>query len=149
MRRRRLLLGAGLLAIAGLAGLLVALLIPRPGDGITEANFGRLRQGMTESEVETVFGCPPGNYGGKAPQFLDVTQEMYKAVELYLRLPGDPDRWAPFTRQEPPVCKLWVGRELAVLVVFRGGKLEERWHEESVADQPEAILNRLRAWLGW
>jgi hypothetical protein len=37
---------------------------------------------------------------------------------------------------------------LAVLVVFRSGKLE-CWHEESAADQPEAILNRLRAWFGW
>jgi hypothetical protein len=54
-RRRRFLLGAGLLALLGVA---IWTMLPRPG--ISKANFDRLRQGMTQEDVEVVLGPPSG-----------------------------------------------------------------------------------------
>jgi hypothetical protein len=34
------------------------------GDGINRQNFERLQAGMTEKQVEAVFGVPAGYYGG-------------------------------------------------------------------------------------
>jgi hypothetical protein len=43
--------------------ILMWLLLPRPGDGITPENAARIRDGMTEAQVRAVVGCPPGIYG--------------------------------------------------------------------------------------
>jgi hypothetical protein len=59
VRRRRLLLGAGALALLGLAaGLVVCLAYPRPC--VTAENFRRLRLGMTRPQVERLLGPPRG-----------------------------------------------------------------------------------------
>jgi hypothetical protein len=68
MRRRRLLLGVGLLAIVGAAALATVFLLPHPGSGITQANYERIREGMTAEEVRQVFDCPPGDYACPAEQ---------------------------------------------------------------------------------
>ena len=62
MRRRRLLLGSGALALLGLAGMLVVTQLLRAGPAITPASYERIREGMTEAEVEAVLGGPPGDY---------------------------------------------------------------------------------------
>ena len=57
MRRRRLLQGAGVLALLGLAaGLVVWSAHPRPR--VTAENFRRLRLGMTRPQVERILGPP-------------------------------------------------------------------------------------------
>jgi hypothetical protein len=59
MRRRRLLLGAGLLALLlGVAGLLLLPRMLAPKPGVTLENFRRIRRGMTLAEVEAAFGRP-------------------------------------------------------------------------------------------
>jgi hypothetical protein len=60
-RYRRSLVVFAILS-AGLV--LVFLLRPTAGprSGINRENFDRVNEGMTETEVETIFGCPPGNY---------------------------------------------------------------------------------------
>jgi hypothetical protein len=55
MKWRLLLLGAGVLALVGVAGLLV-LWFTTPEPGVTKANYRRLGVGMTEAEVEHVLG---------------------------------------------------------------------------------------------
>jgi hypothetical protein len=53
MRRRTLLVA--------LAGLAVVVVLWPPEDRITEANLGRIKEGMTQAEVEAILG-PPGDY---------------------------------------------------------------------------------------
>jgi hypothetical protein len=55
--RKRLLLAFGLVACLGLAALVAWHLWP-PKPGVTEANFHRLRVGMSEEEVGAVLGGP-------------------------------------------------------------------------------------------
>jgi hypothetical protein len=58
MRRRKLLVAlAGLAVVA--AGAVV--LWPEPPSRITRENFDRIREGMTQAEVEAILG-PPGDY---------------------------------------------------------------------------------------
>jgi hypothetical protein len=60
MRRRRLLLGAGLLAVLALVAGPIAWVsyLPRPGirPGVTEENGWRIKEGMTNAEVESILG---------------------------------------------------------------------------------------------
>ena len=60
---RRNLLSAAL-AVLLLAGFL-AVLRARPAglsSGINKANFDLIEEGMTQKDVEEIFGCPPGDY---------------------------------------------------------------------------------------
>ena len=62
MRRRRLLLGAGALALLGAGWLVWAVWYYRPWDPIGSFTYRRLSLGMTRKEVETAIGLPPGDY---------------------------------------------------------------------------------------
>jgi hypothetical protein len=56
MRRRRLLLAAGALALLAVVAAWTWLLVPRPGPGVTRANYERIREGMPLAEVEAIVG---------------------------------------------------------------------------------------------
>jgi hypothetical protein len=58
MRRRKLLVALAGLAVVVAVGVVV--LWP-PEDRITEANLERIKEGMTQAEVEAILG-PPGDY---------------------------------------------------------------------------------------
>src|SRR5262245_18822576 len=66
MRRRRLLLGAVVLAPFGLAGLLFALHLAFPEPGVTWDNFQRIQDGMSEQEVEAILGGPGKTQSGSS-----------------------------------------------------------------------------------
>jgi hypothetical protein len=52
----------GLLAVGlVLAGMLLALVMPRHCP-LTRAACGRIKEGMTQAEVEKILGVPPGDY---------------------------------------------------------------------------------------
>src|SRR5690349_19624110 len=74
MRRRRLLLGVGMLALLGLAGwfMLAHPLHPRPV--ITKANFDRIEEGMTAKQVEAILG--PEGYHTKRPVVIPMSGTM-------------------------------------------------------------------------
>ena len=59
MRRRKLLVVLAGLAVLVAAGAVV--LWPEPPSRITRENFDRVREGMTQAEVEAILG-PPGDY---------------------------------------------------------------------------------------
>ena len=65
--RKRLLVAAGTMAgLVGVVLVVVAMLMPRPG--VTKADFERIQIGMTEAEVESIFGGKgqPG-FGHQSP----------------------------------------------------------------------------------
>ena len=60
-KKRRYLISAGLLAACvGLALGVLAMLPPRPG--VTKANFDRIKNGMTLTELEAIFGGEPNQF---------------------------------------------------------------------------------------
>jgi hypothetical protein len=61
MKRRYLLL---LLLVPLVIGVLVYFCLKPRGSGITAENGQRIAKGMTAVDVERIFGCPPGVYGG-------------------------------------------------------------------------------------
>jgi hypothetical protein len=126
MRRRRRLLVATVLALAPamLMTLYAVAKALRPGAGIRAGNYLELHEGMTEEEVETLFGCPAGNYGGTSPIFR-------------LSMPPSAKR----------VIKTWVGYEVAVRVVFVDGRVAT--HEMRLAEPPVSWQDRLRRLLPW
>jgi hypothetical protein len=109
MRRRRLLLlGVAALALLGLAALLFALFVPRPGAGITRENFERIRTGMTEREVEGILGARSGDYsGGRA--YIPASPLSRDTQSLHRPL-GD--------GEGDTVLRWWAGEEVAVYVWF-------------------------------
>jgi hypothetical protein len=81
-RRRRLLLGAGVLAAAGLLGA-YAMVPPEPG--VTPANCCRLRVGMKEQDVEAILGRP----GRLGLQIGPVYQKVWQAGPVTVRIVFD------------------------------------------------------------
>jgi hypothetical protein len=51
-----------LLSILGVGNFAILLTAPSRRSGITKENFDRIRDGMTEAEVEEILGGPPGTY---------------------------------------------------------------------------------------
>jgi hypothetical protein len=56
MRRCRLLLGAGMVALLGVAGFVLFVWLTTPTPGVTWENFRRLRVGMSLEDVEQMLG---------------------------------------------------------------------------------------------
>jgi hypothetical protein len=80
MRRRRLawLVGLGAVGVgAALAYWALDQAAPRPP--LQTQNFGSVRAGLTQAEVERLLGGPPGNYGRYANGRGMMTEEGYLA----------------------------------------------------------------------
>jgi hypothetical protein len=134
MRRRRLLLGAGLLAVLAFAGVLLAPRLLAPEPGVTAENFQRIRKGMTLEEVEAILG-QPGSWGNQPP--------------------------SRFGADDGPVRKVWSNRRDTVIIlavpiqvgdgrrrVWSGTLLNIHDHTSAELTDPD-WFGRLRDWLGW
>jgi hypothetical protein len=112
-RRRRLLLGAGVLAAAGLLGA-YGLMPPKPG--VTRANCERIREGMTVPQVEHLLGGPPTyTYEPGGTTFTD-----------YGKLPTE---------------RAWLGAEGAVSVRFMQGRVQScRWKQRPLLNRLRLLL---------
>ena len=134
MHKRRLLLGAGVLALLGLAALLLMWPTPRPGAGITPENYERIRAGMTEREIAGVLGVRAGDYSGGRAYF-----------------PADP-RWPRlphgFEIKGQETLRMWAGDEVAVYVWFdwRGTAVDKMLRPVPPGD---SLWERLRLLLPW
>ena len=134
-RRRFLLVGAGVLALLGVAGFLVVWAVLRSGDRITEGNYERIREGMTLAEVEALLGGPPGDY------------TRGQADPLFITTSGDPANnvWLRGT------IHAWQGPQLTVEVVIApaGGVLAKHCWPTAYSRRPTlSFLIRLRRFLG-
>jgi hypothetical protein len=164
-----LLLGVGLLALLGVAGWLLLAIVSRPGSGITRANYERIQKGMTEGEVETVFGCPAADYSGKTPELLMWTKELRESLNRHAKanqwslqqiLKGceegklhgwdQEDLKRRLKEAEPDakdmVAKIWIGDSMAALVVFQEGRVT--FYLDEVFESASWI-DRLRRLLPW
>jgi hypothetical protein len=132
MSKGRLLLGVGALAVlVGAAGL-VALLTP-PTPGVTSANFNRLKDGMTQQQVEVIFG-KPGHFECCVTMryWMSWEGESYVAVLDFF---GEDGRG-----------------------ILTAGTLQDRSSGRTDAEllpvspwapEEQGLLSKLRRWLGW
>jgi len=60
--RKRWLFWVTTAAIIGLGLCLIVITTQHRRSGITQENFDRIKEGMTEAEVEKILGGPPGTY---------------------------------------------------------------------------------------
>ena len=92
MRRRRLLLGMGPVALLGMPGVASLLWLTRPTPGVTWENFHRLRFGMTARDVEALLGEPQevDEVGG------DWTTRRWRGDDFVISLSFDADQKLAF-----------------------------------------------------
>jgi hypothetical protein len=132
MKNRRfwiLLLAVG----AGLAVLPILWYALSLRAGVTQANYERIREGMTLREVENLLGGPPGNYS-RIPD---------KEAGLWTIDPSRPD----LNRQFFIGREVWIGDELAVAVWFDDqGRVARK---ESYETLNRSLLQHLGDLLGW
>jgi hypothetical protein len=112
-------------AVVLLAGAVLIFFGPNPN--ITGESCEQIKPGMTQREVESILGCPAGDYRKNKGHRFGIT--------------GLPP---------PPRGQLWFGREGMVVVIFdENGRVTHAGF--IVADEPEpteSYLDRLRLWLG-
>jgi hypothetical protein len=127
MRRRRLLLGVLAVWAVLLAGMGAGLALLLPEDPITPEAAARIREGMTEEEVEQLLG------GRKATLSLD-------------------GREVGSLGNSRGKASLWVGEKGFIAVGFaddeRSGCRVDR-SAEFIPEKPPPFLSRLRRLLSW
>jgi hypothetical protein len=137
MRRRRLLVGLGAVALLGVAGLLIW--SARPTPAVTWENFRLLRMGMSPKDVEALLGEPHDVY-----EFPTATDRFWCGEEVVVLLSFDADllgrglalpprqdfargarRIPPPLRSPPQHHRLWAGMPAKdVETVLGVGKFE-------------------------
>ena len=119
--RRWLLLVSGFLAVA-VAGFL-ALWLATTQHRINENSVKLIQNGMTQAEIEVVFGVPPGDYSSGG----------FRVYWGQKRLDG----------------KEWMGDAVAVDVFFdSSGKVQAVDQYQVFRFPSEPLLAKLRRWLG-
>jgi hypothetical protein len=82
MRRRKLLVVLAGLAVVAAAAVAIALW-PQPASSLmTRQNFDRIRQGMTQAEVEAILGSP-GDYRTSLGQTVDPLGQLAPEMADY------------------------------------------------------------------
>jgi hypothetical protein len=130
-RKRKLMLAIAVLAVAVVAvpvGLHVWRQRHAPGRFIDREHFARIKKGMTQAEVEAIFGVPPGVYTKKQHFFFDMRS---------LSMLGPGERVAT-----------WTGDQGWVDVVFdEHGAVESSQFEQGTQLRGPSYLEQILAWL--
>jgi hypothetical protein len=106
MRRRRLLLGAGVLALLGLVAVSALIRLQPFWPEVSRANYDRIQTGMTLDQVEFLLGGPPGDYGAWGRSGHYVAPRVAQLDDK-----GQITGWA----------YRWAGRPQVLTVYFDGG----------------------------
>jgi hypothetical protein len=136
MRKRFVLLFVSLTCLLGGA---LAIWLASPTHRINEANIKRIKEGMSESEVEAILCVPPGNYsrGGRVILYADLGTSPFMGQER----PG-----LKFFEMKELHAVEWVGNEAAVKVWFDENQRVFNVVPGRVVGA-ENILDRIRRWL--
>jgi hypothetical protein len=136
MRRRRLLLGVGLLALMGLAvGLAVWTATPR--HHINHVSYETIKAGMTAEQVEAILGAPAGDY------------LMGRAYYVAISGPDGGKRFPLIKRPPIPGRSTWYA-DAAVIEIDFGPDHRVVAKRISYPEVEQLTpLDHLRAWLGW
>ncbi len=109
-----------------LASLGVVWWITASTHNINEATVAMVQDGMTEAEVEALFGVPAGNH--TFPQ-----AEMFFITGRRILAPS-------------PSCKDWVGDEVGIRVAFNAnGRVS--WSQRGYVAGQVSLIDRVRRWL--
>jgi hypothetical protein len=127
MRRRRLLLGAGLLGLVALAGLAAFVRFTAPTPGVTVENYRRLRIGMTAQQVEAILGEGP-------------TSQQPTAAR---------GRWQKYWKGKELTIYLLFERDGIVLRGNAGPADRDPFFGEVEVRESDSFIDRLHRWLGW
>jgi hypothetical protein len=156
MRKRRLfvVLGIGLLVTCfGVALAIKLSKLSANGHPILRA-FGRIRLGMTQSEVETAIGMPPGDYD---------TKNFFKSLTSgpfgeYVSQSGLPDSSLPDANNRPSpgysgklTVHRWIWEDYWIWVAFDERDMVVGYYLLEAMDanyprHPPGILDRVKAW---
>jgi hypothetical protein len=140
MRRRTLLVVLVGLAVVVAAGVVAVWLQSQP-DRITQANFERIRDGMTRAEVAAILG-PPGDFRTQESIFLE---------------PPTTDRTVHYPPPGPPIVAYdqWISDSHVASIAFCPASclVEAKWFMDNVPIEQsvfETALWRLkRLWQRW
>jgi len=128
MQGRRVVWIVRLLALAGTVLLLAWIVSRDAGRRLNREGFSQLRLGMTQAEVESLLGGPPGNYGRYDDRFAEMTMEGYE------RPPGSVERvWCDDAHR----FEIYFDQEDQVVGLHRRARYQQM-----------SQLDRLRSWLG-
>jgi hypothetical protein len=119
--RKRLLIAAGLSAVLAVSALVVVW-FGSPRDRISEANYARIREGMTLHEVETVLGGPEGSYTSEGNDWA-MEMALLKAPVGHTRrtwMGDDGGIRIEFDEQERVVTQEWCPRRESFFARVRG-----------------------------
>ena len=114
-------LGISILLMA-LAGIVFCFFWPH--HRINENSFALIKSGMSQRDVENVFGCPPGDYSSG----------------------GDYIPASQFERVSSK-CKVWIGNELAVEVFFDKSDRVIKTFSSTVFFWNDSFFDKLKKWL--
>jgi hypothetical protein len=153
MRRRRVLLLA-LPAFAGIVGPIAGLWIGLSRPPIHGDAQWRIEPGMTEAEVENVFGVKPGEYRraplSPADQVVVDREEGYMAVILRAHLlqrnrrePAPPGGQPEYTQNR------WVSDRAVILIGFDDAGRVAFWRVGEFPSREGPFFSRIRRWLGF
>jgi outer membrane protein assembly factor BamE (lipoprotein component of BamABCDE complex) len=137
---RRWLLIFGCLGAILLAGYLT-LWLTAPKHRINEHNIAAIDFGMSEKEVEEIFGVPAGDYSTKDEHWLYI-QEKTRIKDGLIRIHVD-------ILAKDPDGKFWKGDESSVWLRFdEAGKVADIWSSWEGPNADQSFLAKLRRWLG-
>jgi hypothetical protein len=141
MRRHRLLLITGAVALLGVAGFCVLTWLTSPTPGVTWENFRRLRLGMSARYVEALLGKP-----FRVAERTDCSIRFWRGEEVGIYLAFEAD--ALVSGDALAADLIDPHAEIGPAIIGLSGPLdvENTGHTESVRPA-DSLLDRIRRWL--